>query len=291
MSKRRNLERHRRSLGEIREIMDSMKALAYLETHKIAKVLDAQRAVVRQIEELAADLSSFYPGLLPPASGRKRVVLLVGSERGFCGDFNRRLLTELDASGAGADALLLVVGRKLEPLVGSDPRLGAALPGAGVSEEVGSVLDRIVAEVTALEARAGALALDAVHHAADAGIVTAPLLPPFRGLPPKAFSHAPDLDLAPRDLMMALTDQYLFAALHELLHDSLMAENRRRVAHLEGAVQHLDEQAAKLAHRQNALRQEEIVEEIEVILQSAAGVAGLAGPAGPEQGSDPSFGR
>jgi F-type H+-transporting ATPase subunit gamma len=45
-----------------------------------------------------------------------------------------------------------------------------------------------------------------------------------------------------------------------------MAENRRRVSHLEGAVRHLDNETTKLTHLYNVLRQEEIIEEIEVIL-------------------------
>lgn len=61
-------------------------------------------------------------------------------------------------------------------------------------------------------------------------------------------------------------EQYLFATLHEIAYVSLMAENQRRLRHLDGAVRHLDEQSAVLARRSNSLRQEEIIEEIEVIL-------------------------
>ena len=48
-----------------------------------------------------------------------------------------------------------------------------------------------------------------------------------------------------------------------------MAESRQRMAHLEGAVQRLDEQSEALHRQENILRQEEIIEEIEVILLSA----------------------
>ena len=49
-----------------------------------------------------------------------------------------------------------------------------------------------------------------------------------------------------------------------------MAENERRVQHLNAAVDHLDEKSLDLQRRANALRQEEIIEEIEVILLSGA---------------------
>jgi F-type H+-transporting ATPase subunit gamma len=49
-----------------------------------------------------------------------------------------------------------------------------------------------------------------------------------------------------------------------------MVENHRRMTHLDRAVRHLDEKSHELSRRCNALRQEEIIEEIEVILLSAA---------------------
>ena len=48
-----------------------------------------------------------------------------------------------------------------------------------------------------------------------------------------------------------------------------MAESQQRVMHLDGAVQHMDEQSEELHRQSNVLRQEEIIEEIEVILLSA----------------------
>ena len=51
-----------------------------------------------------------------------------------------------------------------------------------------------------------------------------------------------------------------------------MQENRRRMTHLEGAVRHLGEESGDLAWQCNALRQEKIIEEIEVILLSSANI-------------------
>ena len=89
---------------------------------------------------------------------------------------------------------------------------------------------------------------------------------------PQRFSVNPVLNMAPPRFLIELSDQYLFAALHSLLYTSLMAENHDRVRHLDGAVRHVDEQSEELAQKCNALRQEEIIEEIEVILLSAASV-------------------
>jgi F-type H+-transporting ATPase subunit gamma len=96
------------------------------------------------------------------------------------------------------------------------------------------------------------------------------ILPPFEqpGKRVPIFAHPPLLNLQPKAFLAELIDHYLFAALHQILYVSLMAENQHRVQHLEGAVRHLEDKSADLLHRCNLLRQEEIIEEIEVILLS-----------------------
>jgi F0F1-type ATP synthase gamma subunit len=84
-----------------------------------------------------------------------------------------------------------------------------------------------------------------------------------------AYVRAIALHRSSEKTLAAPAEQYVFAALHQMLYASLWAENSRRVARLEGAVRHLDDQSAELTRRSHALRQEEIVEEIEVMLLSA----------------------
>ncbi|MEQ1531113.1 MAG: F0F1 ATP synthase subunit gamma, partial [Methylococcales bacterium] len=74
------------------------------------------------------------------------------------------------------------------------------------------------------------------------------------------------LNLPPVDFFSDLVQHYLFAVLHEIFYISLMAENQRRLQHLEGAVKHLDDETSRLRRKAQIYRQEEITEEIEVIL-------------------------
>ncbi len=270
MSRRRNVARHLKSLGEIREIMNSMKTLAYVETQKLSRLLESQRAVVAAIEQVADDFLSFHPELLSERHEAACTYLLIGSERGFCGDLNPGLLRALDAAvreSREEAPLVIGVGRKLHVVLEDDARVAALIDGPGVAEEVVAVLHRIVAELMALQSARGARPLRGLYTGDDGSVVIEDLLPPFRRKNrPRRFPHPPMLNVEPAQFLLDLTDQYLFAALHEMLYVALMTENHRRVAHLEGAVRHLDDQAAALAHKHNALRQEEIIEEIEVIL-------------------------
>jgi F-type H+-transporting ATPase subunit gamma len=273
MSRRRNLEQHRRSLAEIREIMNSMKNLAYMEARKLVRFLDAQHAVVQSIETVASDFIHFHAAVLPEVSDATAVFLLLGSERGFCGNFNHAMLRHMEAMSAQApgDPKLVSVGRKLGNLLEGDVRLAAALDGASVLEEMAAVLMTIVRELTLLQQQHGLLSVIGNYHSAEGEIKAQQILPPFHHLlhQPSLFSCPPVLNQSPREFLLELTDHYLFASLYEILYASFMAENHHRVGHLEAAVRHLDEQSASLARQCNALRQEEIVEEIEVILLNA----------------------
>lgn len=281
MIRRQDLERHRHSLGEIREIMNSMKTLAYMETRKLSRFLPAQQTVVTSIEGMAADFLGFYRNSLPRPAATIPVMVLVGSERGFCGDFNQALVRRLtETSRATAESAtsprLIAVGHKLHGLVDSDPRVIALIDGASVVEEVTPVLHQLVQQLSELQQRHGALSLSVLHFDHDNKLVSDQLLPPFQQMQQQPPRHAwpPELNLPPQAFLGELVDHYLFAALNELLYTSLMAENRQRVAHLEGAVRHLDDEAEELKHRSNALRQEEIIEEIEVILLNASAQTG-----------------
>lgn len=257
------LETRLQKLLDVREILTSMKNLAYMETRKLTHRLEAQRQAVHVLETAAADFLAHYPGQRHRGEHLPQAAVVIGSERGFCGNFNDTLL-----AATGQTPQLAAVGRKLTAKLEGDPRLLAAVDGPSVAEEVDRVMDALVDAVEKL----GAVNLVAVFHDTAGEVRRLPLLPPFSSLahsPPAAFP--PLLNLEPSTLYIELVEQYLFAALQLALLASLLAENQQRVQHLEGAVRHLDEQLANLEHRRHQLRQEEIIEEIEVILLSATG--------------------
>lgn len=274
MSKRRDLETQLRSLTEIKEIMNAMKNLSLMEVHRLNRFLDTQRRVVASIEAAAADFLGFYPELLAGEGEFRNVYLLVGSERGFCGDFNEALLRALDNHfGSARDVTLVAIGSKLGAKLSDDSRIAAFLDGASVVEEVDSVLVKLMDTLSGLRAPGPArapLRLTVFHHDAAEETIKVSDLRPFQKPEPKTlrFAHAPLVYLQPQSFFAGLADQYLFAALYELLYSSLMAENQRRMQHMDAAVRRLERTATELLQKRNVLRQEEITEEIEVIMLS-----------------------
>ena len=273
MPRRHEIDTRLQSLEDIGKIMRSMKNLSYMETRKLTRFLDSQQRVVASIEEAARDFLFHYPNLLPRAPGPGTLYLLIGTERGFCGNFNESVRDALDREigpAGSSPALLVAVGSRLAALVAEDPRLVGSIPGASAAEEVPAVLGQLIPALNRLTTERGVGSLSVVHLDPERDRVQSdPLLPPFRSVPQGAaprYPCAPVLNLAPERFLATLMEHHLFAALHALLFGSLMAEHQQRVRHLEGALQRVDSRVSELRQRRNLLRQEEITEEIELIL-------------------------
>lgn len=276
MSRRRELDLHLETLGEIREIMAAMKNLSFMESRKLTKFIDAQRQAVQTIERASVDFLRFHPDLLAAPKTGQVLFLIVGSERGFCGDYNEILIQRVidQCQQLQCQPLWLIVGSKLADKLEQDPRVIGRLTGASVAEEVPVLLQQVVETLDELERSRGIQRVTAAYHDGDQ-LTLKSLLPPFQELAIPVANHAgpPLLYLPAAQFMAELTDHYLFAALHSLFYSALLAEHQGRVQHLEGALRRLDEQQEQLKVRRNVLRQEEITEEIEMILLSAQALA------------------
>ncbi len=253
--------------------MNAMKNMAFLETRKLAGRLTHLQQMREELEQLASDLLCHHPYPAGLVQTGPQIWLLFGSERGFCGDFNDRLLASLPAAGNG-EARLLAVGRKLgSRLVHAPPGRATFLRGAEVAEEVTPLLEQLLVALTDLQPVPGGLRLLACYHDAERELpVSRALLPPFLPVQPRsrAAGCPPLLGLSADAFFYQLVDHYLFVALHDIAYQSLMSENSARIQHMTGAIRRLDEHAERLTRQFHRARQEEITEEIEVILLNAS---------------------
>lgn len=271
MSRRAELQEHMGRLEEISDIMAAMKTMALIETRKFARFMAHQLALVDTIEAIAAEFLAFHPdfrGQPTEADGGRHLLIAIGSERGFCGDFNEAVALAL-ADLPEPKPRLLAVGRRLAGKLENHPRLIDWLAGPNVAEEVRPVLDGLMDRLHALQAvPPGWTRLSVLAHGAEGGIAlhtVLPMTPP--AAPPLAYP--PRLNLDPQGFFSGLTGHYLIAKLPCLFYGSLMAENRRRLEHMERALARIQGRIEDLGRVRNALRQEEITEEIELILLSA----------------------
>lgn len=279
MSQHHKYIHHRHRLQDMQNITSAMKNLALMETRKLAQQLENQQQLLTEIEQVAADFLNFFPYCSVNNSHELSIWVILGSERGFCGDFNETLVELLSEKISTSDYGLhrvIGVGSKLQSVL--DQRIDAAtyLPGAVVTEELAGVLQRLIKTIDELQQSVvqanAAITLTALYHDMQT-LSCHKLMPPFRQhcSTQQQYHTPPLITLDPKLLFGELVQHYLFHHLQQIATTSLMAENHRRIQHMEGATRHLAKSSQQLTQRYKQLRQEEITEEIEVILLNALG--------------------
>jgi F-type H+-transporting ATPase subunit gamma len=264
MSQSHELQLHIEQLKEIRSILNAMKNLALMEIHKLHRFQTMQGQVVRHIENAAMDFLSFYTDLLIEPDYTQSICIVLGAERGFCGDFNDSLLAEF-AREKQAD--IIAVGSSLCNKLVDNTRVIATLEGANMAEEIPVILNRLTDTLDTTQYAHTHLTI--VYHDLELNqIKQRQIFPPFTKAKPEQslYGYPPVLNLEPAVFFANLVEQYVLAVLHEIFYISLVAENQSRLQHLEGAVKHLDDEIVSLYRKSQIYRQEEITEEIEVIL-------------------------
>jgi F-type H+-transporting ATPase subunit gamma len=280
MSRKRELSLRLAGLTDIAGIMSAMKSLALMETRILGNSLQSLERMVAGIEAAASDFLSWHGEFVPAPGDGRELRVLVGSEQGFCGDFNEAVMNRarsLETSDPGLTRWI-IVGRRLHAKLSGDPRAVLSVPGATVVDEVSAVLLRLSEEIHRLlttEDMAG-YGLCVLYNCDATSNIRLRRLLPLRELPVPArkHSHPAEIYLSPAEFLSGLIRHYLYATLNEALYSSLMAENRKRLAHMDRALQRLDEETTRLRLVYNAQRQEEIIEEIEILLLSAEVLAG-----------------
>ncbi len=274
MSKRHELLRHIASLSDIGELLDAMQGLALVESRRIAQFIDAQRTVVDIVQTTLNEFLAHHPQCGQPPPGRDEVLCFIGTQRGFCGDLNTRLIdsvrdTVRTTDGSGPPFIL--VGSQLSdawPRDAAEP--AAQIPGASFADEVHEVLLNLSAAIaTALrDTSANGLPAVTLHHADNTGIRRRPLFPPRLATGGTPQTPPLALYLPPPEFHRALLEQYLEVTLNSVLFEALLFENEQRLQHMEQARHRTDERIDDLSRRANRARQEEIINEIEVLLIS-----------------------
>ena len=273
MSLSHTLQLHINQLREIHGILKAMKNLALMEVHKLKRVKSMQSHVVAHVESVALDFLYQYPEFATHPTSSLHLGVMLGAERGFCGDFNERLVQE--TVGQTFNTLIAIGHRLCNHLDNTDIEVYSKIGGANVAEEVPEIINYLLETIRSLldthshQWALSTLALTLVYHDSVTNqIRKKQLLPSFSLENPELipFGTPPILNLSPSDFYADLLEHYLLVALHDIFYSSLAVENQKRLQHLEGALKHINDDVLKLQRKSQVYRQEEITEEIEVIL-------------------------
>lgn len=278
MARWRELGRHIHALNDIGTIVSAMRSLAFIETRRLAESALRQQETVDAMRLAIDHLVSHYPQARPGIMPARDVLILIGSERGLCGDFDERVALHRDEAGQTGPNTCIAVGSRLCQLLDEQGVTHIPLSGAAVNEDIPVVMSHIAASVRAStqQDHGTTAGLVVIHHDERGEVRIERILPvPVTPSEPSRLRR-PVLQLPPPELHGMLIEHYVFASLDALLVASLLAENRQRLDQMSAALDRLHERVEVLDRGRRRARQEAITEEIEII---------LLGQRGPDTGS------
>lgn len=255
------------SLKQLRELMRAMRALAASRMHEANEALASVRSYTEVVEEAIAAAASLQesdgsggPGTVEPQEGRD-VLLVIGTEHGFVGGLNDRLLSQVAATD-GPRRELVAVGR----------RLAARARERGLAVQADYPMPTHVAGAAGVTRRiaddlVGARSVE-VLFAGYRG-ATASVAERLRILPlaPELFKRTPRSvrplhHLSPAALLARLAGEYLFAEVTRAVTESLTSENGARLQVMDASDHSIADTLADLDRTAQHLRQEAITAEL-----------------------------
>jgi F-type H+-transporting ATPase subunit gamma len=256
MSQQADLKNRLELYGELTEIVAAMKNLAQVELHRINRMTATQQSAWQLARQALALVQQRTPAM-PEAE--PVIHLVLGSERGFCAGFNEHLLNVLAQRDEPISTLWIMGSRVAAHL--DEATIGWQTPAPVSADDVVPCLQRL------LDQLGNGRTLRLLSHTAD-GVQWQTLWPQRIDISDSAtpVPASLQLNLVPAVLQEQLQWQLLQQSLLYALLQSLRTENRLRLQQMEGARDHLATLMQDLQMQRNRLRQQAIVEEIEVIL-------------------------
>lgn len=274
MSKIKDLKQHFEAMEDMRDIVTALKTLAFMETKKLSRHLADQGRAVTSIRAAAADFLSFYPLLQTDTRWSKTLLIAVGADRGFCGNFNEEIVDAIvgEVQRVGKSRLeIIAVGDRLSAKLEHRVELIESISGATFTEEAPDVLARVVElvsrQIEINQPHVLKVKLVAHQYGSDGLNIIEPLTDLKKSAAP--YGSAPNLTLSPGRFFQLLLDQYFQLVFYNVFYSSLMAENTKRIMHLDSALQRLEADAIDFKRQYNQARQEEITEEIELLIMNS----------------------
>jgi len=271
VTSRRDIEARLDLYQEVAGILGAMRSFALTELRLVLRRQQAQQQVVDTLHLAVQDLA---PALPPPQPVATDVWVLLGSARGFCGSLNEDLVRHWREHG-GDTCRTVAVGERLGRLLPAAPTV-SRLRGAVGALDAPQSMDHIIEQLT-LARSGGTVKPGLVVCLHDGDAVRTERLLPLPTPPPGVGRPLPFTNEPAGVVATGVAEHYLFHTLLDLLLQAVQAENHLRLLQMEHALRHLEHSTEELQRQRSRLRQEEIVEEIELLVQKRSRGEGTAG--------------
>jgi len=268
------------SAEDLYGVVRVMKALAAASIRQCELAVESLAEYNRTIETGLQIVLWNRPEAIPanPLSGKRRGIIIFGSDQGMCGSFNEQAATfAIDTIKAlperEEDRVVLVVGSRL---VGRLEDAGCAVreqfPIPSTVSGITSAVQDVLLKVDELRFQEGVEQFLLIHHRPGASARSAPatvqLLPIdaawLRGLAKRHWDSRslPTFTMDWRELFSALIRQHLFVSLYRAFAESMASENASRLASMQAAEKNIQDHLSVLAVEYHQGRQQSITEEL-----------------------------
>lgn len=268
------------SAEDLYGVVRVMKALAAASIRQCELAVESLAEYNRTIETGLQIVLWNRPEAIPAnsLSGKRRGIIIFGSDQGMCGSFNEQAATfAIDAIEAlperEEDQVVLVVGSRL---VGRLEDAGCAVreqfPIPSTVSGITSAVQDLLLKVDELRFQDGVEQFLLIHHRPGAPVRSAPatvqLLPIdaawLRGLAKRHWSSRslPTFTMDWRELFSTLIRQHLFVSLYRAFAESMASENASRLASMQAAEKNIQDHLSVLAVEYHQGRQQSITEEL-----------------------------
>jgi F-type H+-transporting ATPase subunit gamma len=267
------------SLSELSSVVGAMRSLSAVRAQQARGTLDAIREYTAIVGAALARSFMHVPSQdrAPDTKSTARTtVVAFGSEHGFVGGFNARVLDCAAARvGTGGDRLLVVGTRGA--LVAAERRLPSdwTCPMASYVGGIQAVATRVASEIARESGELAARVVLVYTRSVGASnwrVVEETLIPceiTFEA-PSAQVSRVPPIsNLGPEELFDKLVEQLVFARLTRAASESFACENSARLAAMAAAHENIETKLAELDRLENEGRQEEVTTELLDIVTGA----------------------
>ena len=259
MMRRREIEGQLVLYDDLSGILGVMKSFALVELRRVTKREEAEHHAVETVKQA---LDAVFSSLPAPVETEGDILLLFGSARGFCGSFNEDVARAWKESN-GIQSPTIVIGERLSLLLPEHANI-EWIPGANGAQDASDVIARMLTAIEHLRRkRPQEMGLVAYLHDEHETRIQRLLPLPTPANPTPAY--LPLTNESPVVVAESVVEHYLFHSLFAFFLRSLYVENHMRLMQMENALSHLDRKSEEMRMLRNRLRQEEIVEEIELI--------------------------
>ncbi|PIQ29074.1 hypothetical protein COW36_18235 [bacterium (Candidatus Blackallbacteria) CG17_big_fil_post_rev_8_21_14_2_50_48_46] len=275
MSDTREIEGRIRGYQAIGKIILSMKSLASFNLQQAQESIQQIRAYESQIYHALGDFMRLFPSQVTPFRKGRKLVIVLGSDQGLCGQFNQSLLHAAQASlaASGPETGFVLAGRRLQEDFQPEPLLKLSAP-----SDLHSIYHRtsqILGFVHQAYVEGAFQQVEVIFNRFEGlgayHVRTHALLP----LPQGTSSRRSVLiDVAPEVLFASLLSEYFYMELHRAFLESFLSENGVRLVNMNQASHNIEQRIESLENESHFARQNELTDELNEIMGSYSVIVG-----------------